>query len=282
MRRHGSTAFAKGIRMPTLLELQRGLARSLLFEEDGAVAPQVVADGLAAERRLAIYRHTAIDKLTTALRFAYPAVDLLVGADFFAAAAARFIEKEPPLYADLATYGAGFPAFLAAFPPAERLPYLAGVARLDQAVARARHAPDATPLDPARLGAIAEEDASDIAFRAHPAVGLVADDHPVDAIWRAVLDRDDAAMAAIDPSSGPVRLLVERTEAGVLVTRLGEIEWRFAKALFGSRPLAAVLEEIAEANAAPLLAEHLMAGRLIGFACAKASRPAVQPTGLFQ
>lgn len=252
--------------MPTLLELQRGLARSLLRGNDGSVAGLVVADGLAAEARLAIYRHTAIDKLTTALRFAYPAVDRLVGAEFFAAAARRFIESEPPLYADLAAYGAGFPEFLATFPSAEAVPYLAGVARLDRAVARARHAPDAAPLDPAQLGAIADEDASDIAFLPHPAIALVAADHPVDAIWRAVLDRDDAAMAAIDLSSGPVRLLVERTEAGAHVTRLSEIEWRFAVALFASRPLAAALDEIAEANAAPLLAEHLMAGRLIGFA----------------
>jgi len=37
----------------------------------------------------------------------------------------------------------------------------------------------------------------------HPSVALVAADHPVDAIWRAVLSQDDAAMAAINLTTGP-------------------------------------------------------------------------------
>ena len=44
-----------------------------------------------------------------------------------------------------------FPEFLARFPPAASLAYIADVARLEWAVNRALHAPDAAPLDVARL-----------------------------------------------------------------------------------------------------------------------------------
>ena len=44
----------------------------------------------------------------------------------------------------------------------------------------------------------------------------------MDAIWRAVLARDDAAMAAIDLAAGAVRLLIERRAGEIEVTRIDE------------------------------------------------------------
>jgi hypothetical protein len=66
----------------------------------------------------------------------------------------------------------------------------------------------------------------------HPAVDLVCTDHLADAIWRGVLDGDDAALAAVDLDAGPVRLMVERGTAGIEVSRLDEAAWCFAAALF--------------------------------------------------
>ncbi|MGH6973460.1 MAG: DNA-binding domain-containing protein, partial [Stellaceae bacterium] len=66
--------------MSTLLEIQRAVARSLLAPDDGAAPAYIVADGLAAEARLNIYRNTIIASLTAALRLSYPAVHRLVGA----------------------------------------------------------------------------------------------------------------------------------------------------------------------------------------------------------
>jgi hypothetical protein len=89
--------------------------------------------------------------------------------------------------------------------------------------------------------------------------------HPVDVIWRAVLDRDDAALAVIDPAAGPVWLLVHRAPAGVEVSRLGEGAWHFSAALFAGRPLHQALEEAPCAEGQALLAEHLAAGRFAAF-----------------
>jgi hypothetical protein len=251
--------------MPTLLEIQRAVSRSIIAGDDAVAARYVLADGLPPEARLGIYRNNFNGTLTAALKLCYPAIHRLVGAEFFEGAARIFIAAEPPRRADLDAYGEGFPEFLVGFPPARALPYLAGVARLELAVNRALHAPDMAPLDLARLGAVAAADCDRIAFLPHPSVALVEADHPVDAVWRAVLAQDDDAMAAIDLDTGPVRLLVERRAAGVEVTRLEEPAWHFAAALYASRPLWIAIEAAPEVDAATLLAEHLAAGRFIGF-----------------
>ena len=251
--------------MPTLLEIQRAVGRSIIAGDDALAAGYVLADGLPPEARLGIYRNNFTGTITAALKLCYPAVHRLVGAEFFGGAACIFIAAEPPRRADLDAYGEGFPEFLAGFPPAGALPYLPGVARLEWAVNRALHALDAEPLDLSDLAAITAAEHGRVAFRPHPSVALVAADHPVDAIWRAVLAQDDDAMAATDLGAGPVRLLVERRATGVEVTRLEEPAWRFAAALCASRPLQTAIEAAPEVDAATLLAEHLAAGRFIGF-----------------
>ena len=74
-----------------------------------------------------------------------------------------------------------------------------------------------------------------VRFVPHPSVGLLYAHHPVDAIWRGVLNGDDAALAGVDLDAGPVRLLVERSAAGVEVSRLDEPAWSFAAELCGGR-----------------------------------------------
>ena len=251
--------------MPTLLEVQRAVGRSIIASDDAPAARYVFADGVPPRARLGIYRNNFVSNVTTALRLSYPAIHRLVGAEFFEGTAHIFISAEPPRRADLDAYGEGFSKFLAGFPPAGALSYLPGVARLEWAVNRALHAPDVEPLDLARLGAVAAADRDRIVFLPHPSVALVEADHPVDAIWRAVLAQDNDAMAAIDLDAGPIRLLVERRATGVEVTRLEEPAWRFAAALCASRLLQTAIDTAPEVDAAALLAEHFAAGRFIRF-----------------
>ena len=251
--------------MPSLLELQRAVYRGLVAGDDGLCGGHIVADGIAGTARLNVYRNTFIGGLTTALRLIYPAIHRLVGAPFFESAARLFIKAQPPKSAWLDQYGSLFPEFLAGFPPAATLPYLPGVARLERAVNRALHAADTAPLDLTRLAVVKAADRGNIAFEPHPSLGLVAAEHPVDAIWRAVLEADDATMAAIDLAAGPHWLLVERGANGVEVIRLAEPEWRFLAELCASRPLQAAIEAASEIDAASLLAEHLAVGRFVDF-----------------
>jgi hypothetical protein len=250
--------------MLSLLELQTAM-RSRLLDDASPAAAALFAAALTSADRLSIYRNTSRTALTNALRLNYPTVQRLVGEDFFAAAADIFITHEPPRTAWLDFYGAKFPEFLERFEPAASLPYLPDVARLERAVGRALHALDVAPLAPAELASVAEGDQARVCFEPHSAVSLVSSKYPVDTIWRAVLARDDAALAAIDLSSGKVWLLVERNANAIEVMRLDEPRWQFAEALFAGRPLLVALESIASAQAPRWLAEHLAAGHFGGF-----------------
>lgn len=250
--------------MPTLLEIEDAVRRSLI-EGDDAALKDIVPAGLPAEARLHVYRNTFLGTLTKALRLSFPAVERLVGEDFFESAARIFIESNPPQSAWLDEYGAAFPRFLANFPPAAGLAYLPGVARLEWAVSQALHAPDAVPLDVSRLAAVPPSAQGRIVFAPHPALGLLRADHPVDEIWRAVLAGDDAAMSGIDADSGAVRLLVRRTATGVQLTRLTEPAWRFVDALCAGHPLEAALDEAPGFDAPALLSELLADGLFVDF-----------------
>jgi Putative DNA-binding domain len=251
--------------------------RTSLLARDDAATALMLPPGIGADR-LNIYRNTFIAGLTRTLRLAYPAVDRLVGTDFFDGAAGIFIAQCPPRMAWLDHYGAEFPDFLQKFEPAASLAYLSDVARLEWAVNRAIHAPDIDPLDLARLGALAPEEQARICFVPHPAVTLLRADHPVDAVWRAVLDRDDAALAAIDIDAGSVHLLVERRDTDVEVSRLAEPVWRFAVDLCAGRPIEEACAATVDIDAPALLAQHLAAGRFAGFRIAGTGDGADEPT----
>jgi hypothetical protein len=254
--------------VPTLLELQNAVGRAIVAREDDEAAAHIIADRLAPSARLNIYRNTFIGSLATALRLAYPAIHRLVGVEFFEGAAQIFAGDHPPRSAYLDEYGAEFPDFLAHFRPAASLAYLSDVARLDWAANRALHAPDTKALEVTRLTAVNAVDQGRIRFTPHPAVSLIRADSPVDSIWRAVLEQDDPALAAIDLAGGPVWLIVQRQGAEVEVQRMSEAAWRFTAELYAGQPLQAALEMELEIDAPALLAGHFTAGRFIDFTLA--------------
>jgi len=260
--------------MPALLELQRTLREQLFGLATGgdatdsdAASVRTLLAGDDGALRLAIYRNTGLGTLVNALRLSFPAVQRLVGADFFEAAAREFIRVQPPCSAYLNDYGADFPGFLAGYPPAAAVVYLGDVAQLEWAVNRALHASDAASLDLGRLAALEQSALSQLSFTAHPALSLLRLEFPADAIWRAVLEQNDAAMAAIDLATGPVHLLIERDTAGVQVRALSAAAWDFTARLSAGRPLYAVLADGSDGDVDAWLAEHLALGRFIDFSC---------------
>jgi len=250
---------------PALLELQRALRASFLSYGDGEISVHVVDAGIGAGERLDIYRNTFASVLTNALRLSYPAVHRLVGADFFQGAARIFIARHLPTGACLDDYGGAFPAFLSGFEPASSLTYLPDVARLEWAVNRALHAADTDALDARRLAALGDAERARVRLLPHPSLGLIHARCPVDAVWRAVLDEDDAALSTINLGDGPVWLLVQRLATGIDLRRMSESAWRFTAALCAAASLVDALGEAPDLDAAELLSEHLAAGRFAGF-----------------
>jgi hypothetical protein len=272
--------------MPTLLEVQEAMSRSLIgvaiarppgeLGEAGAAAPVPGLD-VAAHERLSIYRNTCRSTLVNALGLCYPAVQRLVGREFFESAAEHFIDGAAsgiPESACLNEYGREFGAFLTSFAPAASLRYLADVADLEWAVNEALHAPEAARPDVAQLAARIGVNPA-VRFVPHPSIRLLSLRYPADIIWRGVLDEDDATLASVDLASGPVWLLVERAQAGVQVHRLTEQGYRFTERLCAGVPLSTALDGLPEGFAAApvgeepppvaadVLAQHLSAGRFI-------------------
>ena len=241
--------------MPDLAELQQAFIAALRDSE-------MDASGLASPARLNVYRANYAGNLAHALRLTYPAVERLVGKEFFDDWAAVYIRETPPHSGNMNDYGGGFGDFLSGFEPVATLPYLAGVARLEWALFVAAIAAEAPPMDQNALAALGQKSEAEIHFGLHPALGLVRDDFPVDAVRSASLSDDDAAFAALDMKSGPVFLLVSRSGDDVSVARLSKGEWDFLAAIGGGENLEQALAG-KDFDASAALSQHLAAGNLI-------------------
>ena len=121
----------------------------------GDAIPQLAS--LSGQPGFAIYRNTVIKGCIDTLAANFPTVQRLVGEQWFRSAALVYVRTTPPSAVSMMEYGEDFPQFLAQFPPAAELPYLAGVARLDRFWIEAHIAADDTRLDAAVLGALAPQ-----------------------------------------------------------------------------------------------------------------------------
>lgn len=204
-------------------------------------ADRPVPPGLPA-RRFAVYRNNVVAGLVEALSAAYPAVRALVGAAFFDAAAAVFVRAHPPRNPLMILYGADFPDWLAAFPPAASVPYLPDVARLERARLEALHAPDTDPLPAAALAALPPEALAGARLGLHPSLALVPSRYPVVSIRAQALG--EAPEAAVDMAAGEVARVV-RPGLAVTVAVVSRAEATFLGALRAGLPLMQAAEAAA-------------------------------------
>lgn len=165
--------------------LQSDFAAALL--DPARPAPKGLSDGTSrpAGKRYDVYRNNVVVALSDALETAFPVVRKLVGDQFFRAMAGVYVRAHPPASPLMMHYGADFPVFLAGFPPAQGLPYLPDVARVELALRRAYHAADAAPIAAAALAEVPPDRLGSIRLTFAPAVSLITSDYPVHGIWTA-------------------------------------------------------------------------------------------------
>jgi hypothetical protein len=247
--------------MPTLREVEHSLVDALLRREDGAAVSYIVDDGIAGAERLAIHRGTLVGGLTAVLNGVFPAVERLVGAEFFAGAAACYIEESPPSCAWLDVYGDSFADFLTRFEPARGLAYLPDVARVEWAVARAANAPDRPALSPAGLAALSEAAQAALVLHPHPSWTLVETVWPADDIRRFVLDGDDEALAGLDMTPSRRWLAVHRDAHGTATLRRLDADWAaFVRRLLSGETLGGIITAETSPAHLKMFAQHLAAG----------------------
>ncbi|WP_018268514.1 HvfC/BufC N-terminal domain-containing protein [Methylosinus sp. LW4] len=161
---------------------QAQFAAALLDARQAAPASLASERGAAADR-FEVYRNSVVGGLVRALAARFPAVVRLVGEEFFAAMAREFLLLRPPKSAVLLEYGEDFADFVAGFAPVSELPYLADVARLEDARVRAYHAADREPLSPQALASVAHDRLAELTFEIHPSAYVLRSDHPMVTIW---------------------------------------------------------------------------------------------------
>lgn len=191
-------------------ELQRSFAHAVLNASMAVPEALSRTAGKTPSRRFGVYRNNVYVSLIDALANRFPMAVRLVGEEFFRAMARTYVEQDPPRSPVLLRYGAGFPDFVSAFPPAAPVPYLADVMRLEWAWHAAYHAADADPLPLAELSAAVERAAA-ARVELHPSLHVVRSPYPVITIWE---------IAAREGENEPARLPADGEDALVVRPRL--------------------------------------------------------------
>lgn len=252
--------------MARLAERLDEFASALLDPERPVPEGLVGPDGLPSTRRFAVYRNNVFVGLTDALRAGFPCVVKLVGDEFFTAMARVFVAATPPSSQVLLHYGAEFPAFIASFPPAESLPYLADVARIERAATEAYHEREAAPLAPSALAGVSPDQAPMLRFRLHPSVRLVRSPFPAFAIWR--MNAPDGAPAAVDLSEAQDTMVL-RPDAEVDARQVLPASHDFVAALGQGLTLSQAMETALATDGDFDLSENLreliQMGAFVGF-----------------
>jgi Putative DNA-binding domain len=211
-----------------------------LRSADQPIPSGIIAHNAAVPaRRFAVYRNNVIMGLRKALQSRFPAVEKIVGEEFFAAMARVFVAEQPPRSPLLATYGDSFPVFIAAFEPAREIPYLADIARLEAARTRAYHAEDATPIDTSRFAALDSRTVGAIRIDIHPSVEIVRSPFPIVTIW--AMNSGEQELSPITDWRGE-DALIARPNLDVQVRKLPPGGAAFLLALAAGQPLGEAAE----------------------------------------
>lgn len=197
--------------------LQPVFADALLDPDKPVPAGVTAHTGERPARRFAIYRNNIVFSLVEALRERFPAVEKIVGREFFSFAARSFVRQHPPRSPLMMQFGENFPDFLNAFEPAAELPYLADVARLESFRVRAYHAADADTLGAEALQAIDPELLQRARLGIHPSVHLLLSRFPAVTIWS--MNSGESELGTVDFDL-PEDALVMREGMKVTVRKL--------------------------------------------------------------
>jgi hypothetical protein len=212
--------------------LQQDFAAALLDPQRAAPAGLRAWNGSDPAARLAVYRNNVVSSLVDALAETFPVVQQLVGEEFFRAMGGIFVRERPPRSRVLAQYGGEFPIFVASFPPARGLTYLADVARLELARVMAYHAANAEPVsdEVVALALGSGERMGELQLAFHPSVHTLSSPHAVVSLWAAHQLGDEGEIGTIDVDV-PERALILRAGLDVLVLPVSPATVAFVEAI---------------------------------------------------
>lgn len=258
--------------MQSLRSLQRQVAADIFASVDMAAGPYALPNGLTSTQRVRIYRNNVFASLTEALRACYPAVERLVGKEFFSFAAEVYVKRYPAHSGNLHDFGGHFSEFLRGVPALAALPYLPGVAHLEWARQEVYHAEESAPLDIARLARVPDSAYGELKLHLNAASRLLRSNYPILHIWQ-VNQPDYEGDQNVDLAEGGVRFLVVRRDYAIEIDPLGDGEYVFLRALAKGRTLShacdLALAEETTFDLAVTLRKHVTQRTLVAFSIHK-------------
>ncbi len=204
--------------------------------DPGLPVPPGLTDpaGRPAGRRFAIYRNNVVVGLTEALATGFPALRRQLGEAEFRALAQAFLRANPPASPLLMFYGAALPRFVAGAGPLAERPWLADLARLDQALRESYHAADAPGVDAAALAALPPERLLAARIRLAPSLRLLSSPWAIHDLW--------SATGPLTPEARPTDLLILRPGFDPVPHELPPGGGAFVAALRDGQTLAAAMD----------------------------------------
>lgn len=235
---------------------QTAFAQALFDPQQACPGGLKTWNGSDPETRFAVYRNNVVVSLIDALADTFPAVQELVGEEFFRAMAGVFVRAHPPRSRLMAYYGESFADFVASFAPAASVPYLADVARLEMAWVQAYHAADVPPLEPEALrSALADpQQLMTLRLSLHPSAQVIESGFAIFSLWAA--HQGALSIAAVDPALAQT-VLVFRNGLDVETLELAAGAGQFVKALQRGEVLLAAAQAASGAHEAFDLADTL-------------------------
>lgn len=220
------------------MTVSQGDFAAALLDPGHAVPKGLIGPGgTPAGRRFAVYRNNVAVSLTEALRTAFPVVKKLVGDEFFNAMAGIYLRAHPPSSPLMMFYGKEMPGFLEAFEPVRHLGYLPDIARLELALRACYHAADAAPIDPGDLARISPGELLDLRMTLAPALGCVASQWPIHAIWKQNMEEGPR------PEMRAETLLLTRPDLDPVLRVISPEQSRFISALGHGECLGSAMDQ---------------------------------------
>ena len=154
---------------------------------------------LSPVERLEIYREQFWLRHTSSLVEDFPGLSRLLGQAAWQTLIEGYLDAHPPTSFTLRDLGLGLPEFIASRPDLPDRELYWDMARLERAYIEAFDAPDAPPLDPARISSIPEEAWQHARLDLHRAASVLSVSYPVADLRRALRDGHEPAHAARSP-----------------------------------------------------------------------------------
>jgi hypothetical protein len=167
----------------------------------------------------------------------FPVVRKLLGEESFAALASQFVGAGQAVSA-WPWLDEEFPRFLRAFGCGASIEYLADIAELEKARARATRFPGIPTLSPSRLSSALRHPMGTMRLDFHPSVSLVKSRFPIVTIWELKRADEDCALE----HWGSERALIAGCFRGAAVWRLSPGGFAFLGALLGGATWAGAIE----------------------------------------